>query len=134
MWKIGKIAAHATAKIVIASAKRLIDMRHCCLNSSRIAEISVPAWPMPIHQTKLMMSKAQPTGTLLPQMPMPVSTSLPRASCSPISSAKPIRKPKTQPSGVRLASGIWATASVTVSKSCPGAMTGSRTAVAVDCA
>ena len=36
-----------------------------------MAEMSVPAWPMPIHQTKLMMSKAQPTGTLLPQMPMP---------------------------------------------------------------
>ena len=74
MWKIGKIAAQTTAKIVIASAKRLIDMRHCCLKSSRIAEISVPAWPMPIHQTKLMMSNAQPTGTLLPQMPMPLST------------------------------------------------------------
>ena len=47
-------------------------MRHCCLKSSRIAEISVPAWPMPIHQTKLMMSNAHPTGTLLPQMPMPL--------------------------------------------------------------
>ena len=62
------MAAQATAKMVIASAKRLIDMRHCCLNSSRMAEISVPAWPMPIHHTKLMMSNAQPTGTLLPQM------------------------------------------------------------------
>ena len=131
---MGKIAAHATAKIVMASAKRLMDMRHCCLKSSRIAEISVPAWPMPIHQTKLMMSNAQPTGTLLPQMPMPVSSRFPSASCNPISSANAIRNPNTQPSGVRLASGIWATASVTVSKSCPGAMTGSRTAVAVDCA
>ena len=74
MWNTGKMAAQATAKIVIASAKRLIDMRHCCLNSSRIAEISVPAWPMPIHQTKLMMSNAQPTGTLLPQMPIPLRT------------------------------------------------------------
>ena len=74
MWNTGKIAAQATAKIVIASAKRLIDMRHCCLNSSRIAEISVPAWPMPIHQTKLMIGNAQPTGWLVPKMPMPVIT------------------------------------------------------------
>ena len=36
-----------------------------------MALISVPAWPMPIHQTKLVMSKAQPTGMLLPQAPMP---------------------------------------------------------------
>jgi hypothetical protein len=33
--------------------------------------MSVPAWPIPIHQTKLMMSKPQPTGTLLPQIPTP---------------------------------------------------------------
>jgi hypothetical protein len=64
--------AQATAKSVIASAKRLIEVRHCCFSSSRIAEISVPAWPIPIHQTKLMMSKPQPTGTLLPQIPIPV--------------------------------------------------------------
>ena len=50
--------AQATANSVIASAKRLIDVRHVCCSSSRIAEISVPAWPMPIHQTKLMMSNA----------------------------------------------------------------------------
>jgi hypothetical protein len=61
-----------TANNVIASAKRLIDVRHFCWNSRRIAEISVPAWPMPIHQTKLMMSNAQPTGMLLPQTPMPL--------------------------------------------------------------
>src|SRR6478609_2818348 len=74
VWNTGKIAAQATAKIVIASAKRLIDMRHCCLNSNRIAEMSVPAWPMPIHQTKLMIGNAQPTGWLVPKMPMPVIT------------------------------------------------------------
>ncbi len=75
VWKTGKMAAHMTAKIVIASAKRLIDMRHRCRNSSRIAEISVPAWPMPIHQTKLMMSKPQPTGMFTPQIPVPLSNS-----------------------------------------------------------
>ena len=74
VWISGNIAAQATANSVIASAKRLIDVRQSCLSSSRIAEISVPAWPMPIHQTKLMMSNAQPTGTLLPQIPMPLSS------------------------------------------------------------
>ena len=71
MCRIGNIPAQATAKSVIASAKRLIEVRHCCRSSSRIAEMSVPAWPIPIHQTKLMMSKPQPTGTLTPQIPIP---------------------------------------------------------------
>ena len=62
-----------TAKIVIASAERLIDVRHFCRNSSRIAEISVPAWPMPIQKTKLVMSNAQPTELLSPQMPIPLA-------------------------------------------------------------
>ena len=67
--------AHATAKIVMASAKRLMELRHGWRSSSRIAEISVPAWPMPIHQTKFTISKPQPTGWLTPQMPMPSTTS-----------------------------------------------------------
>ena len=61
-WSSGNMPAHMTAKSVIASAKRLMLVRHCWRNSSRMAEISVPAWPMPIHQTKLVMSNAQPTG------------------------------------------------------------------------
>ncbi len=36
--------------------------------------MNVPAWPIPIHQTKLMIANAQATGMLLPQMPMPVMT------------------------------------------------------------
>src|SRR5512141_200351 len=54
--------ADATANNVIASAKRLIEVRHVCRSRRRIAEISVPAWPMPIHHTKLRMSNPQPTG------------------------------------------------------------------------
>ena len=65
--------AQATANSVIASAKRLIDVRHCWRSRSRMAEMSVPAWPMPIHHTKFVMSKAQPTGMLLPQIPMPLT-------------------------------------------------------------
>src|SRR5436189_4470713 len=71
VWNSGKTPAHATANSVIASAKRLIEVRQVCLSSSRIAEISVPAWPIPIHQTKFVMSNAQPTGMLLPQIPIP---------------------------------------------------------------
>ena len=51
--------AQATAKIVMASAKRLIEFRQFCRSSSRIAEISVPACPIPIHHTKLMIAKPQ---------------------------------------------------------------------------
>ena len=43
--------AIATANSVIASAKRLIEARHPCRVSSSSEEISVPALPMPIHQT-----------------------------------------------------------------------------------
>ncbi len=68
--------AEATAKSVIASAKRLIDVRHVCRSRRRIAEISVPAWPMPIHQTKFTIAKPQPTGMLIPQIPTPTIRSL----------------------------------------------------------
>src|SRR6266403_3045436 len=62
MWMSGKIPAQDTANSVMASANRLMEVRHCCRRSRRIAEISVPAWPIPIHQTKLMIAKPHPTG------------------------------------------------------------------------
>ena len=71
----GKVPAQTTAKMVIASAKRLMELRQVCLNSSRIAEISVPAWPIPIHQTKLMIAKPHAPGMVTPQMPTPLSNS-----------------------------------------------------------
>ena len=74
MWRIGNRPAQATAKSVIASAKRLIDVRHCCRSSRRIAEMSVPAWPIPIHQTKLMIAKPHAMGTLMPQIPVPFTS------------------------------------------------------------
>ena len=110
----GYIAAQATANSVIASANRLIDVRHCCRKSSRIAEISVPAWPIPIHQTKLMMSNAQPTGMLLPQIPMPVISSLPMVTFRIIRSTNAMPKPRNQPIGVFFSRTAWLIASVTV--------------------
>ena len=62
------------SKIVIASANRLMAVRQYCRNRKRTAEISVPAWPIPIHHTKLVMSQAHATGLLLPQTPMPVQS------------------------------------------------------------
>ncbi len=79
--------AHTTAKMVMASAKRLMELRHCCLNSSRMAEISVPAWPIPIHQTKLMMAKPQATGCEMAQMPTPFRNSQVTATNSMVAPA-----------------------------------------------
>ena len=79
---------------------------------------------MPIHQTKLVMSNAHPTGTLLPQMPIPVNTRLvSETRSSPVrSSATP--KPAYHHIGVRRARTIELILSVTVPKVCPGAITG----------
>jgi|GEM_PF-3788979 len=64
--------AHMTAKMVMASAARFTPVRQRWRSRKRMAEISVPAWPMPIHQTKLMMSQPHMTGCMLPQTPTPV--------------------------------------------------------------
>ena len=74
MWNSGKMPAHITANSVIASAERLIEVRHFCRNRNRIAEIRVPAWPIPIQNTKLVMSHAHPMGRLFPHTPIPVET------------------------------------------------------------
>jgi hypothetical protein len=49
MWMSGWMPAHASAKIVIASAARLMEVRHCCRNRKRTAEIMVPAWAISIQ-------------------------------------------------------------------------------------
>ena len=124
MWISGKMPAQATAKSVIASANRLMDVRQSCLNSSRIAEISVPAWPMPIHQTKLMMAKPQPMGMLTPQIPVPFRSSQVIDINSIIDSMKPTARPKNQLYGCRRVRTIADTCSVTEANVCPGSMTG----------
>jgi hypothetical protein len=91
----------------------LIDVRHCWRSKSRIAEISVPAWPMPIHHTKLTMAKPQATGTLMPQMPTPRMKSQVTATMKTISRAKEIAKPTNQATGVRRVSTIELILSVT---------------------
>src|ERR1700747_3862762 len=73
-WMPGKIAAQITAKSVIASGERLIEVRHFWRSKNKMAEISVPACPIPIQKTKFVMSHAQPMGRLLPHTPIPVET------------------------------------------------------------
>ncbi len=70
-WMPGKMSVQMTANSVIASEKRLIAVRHFCRNRKRTALMSVPAWPIPIHQTKLVMSHAQYVGEVFPQTPTP---------------------------------------------------------------
>ena len=57
-----------------------------------MAEISVPAWPIPTHQTKFVMSQAHMVGPRRPQMPRPLVKSSPTASrkisSSPMATAK----------------------------------------------
>ncbi len=73
MWMTGNRPAQITAKMVIASAARLTEVRHCCRSRNKTAEMSVPAWPMPIQKTKFVMSNAQPTVLLRPHVPVPVA-------------------------------------------------------------
>ena len=53
--------------------------------------MSVPAWPMPIQKTKLVMSKAHATGTFEPHTPTPVEIRYVAASTPPVSSDDEIR-------------------------------------------
>ncbi len=94
--------AHITAKMVIASAKRLMLVRQFCLNKNRMAEISVPAWPMPTQKTKLTIGKPQKTALLLPHTPVPVRISNMMVILSTPSRPSAIRKPTIQPMGVCL--------------------------------
>src|SRR5215217_3760039 len=99
-WIPGKVKAHITAKMVMASAARLIEVRHFCRKRKRMAEMSVPACPMPTQNTKFVMSHAQPTGTLRPQTPMPSQKSHETATPSRPSSPSAGMKQSHQPSGV----------------------------------
>ena len=86
-----------TAKMVIASAARLIEVRHFWRKRKRIAEMSVPACPIPTQNTKFVMSHAQPTGTLSPQTPIPSQKSHETAMPSSPRSVREGKKKNHQP-------------------------------------
>src|SRR5665213_1401798 len=73
--RMGNIPAHATANNVIDSEKRLMDVRQSCFSNKRMAEIRVPACPMPIHHTKLTMANPHATGMSIPHTPTPRTNS-----------------------------------------------------------
>src|SRR5262245_30792359 len=112
--RIGYNPAQATANNVIASAKRLIEVRHSCRSKSRIAEINVPAWPIPIHQTKLTIAKPQPIGIFTPQIPMPRTRSQVVAYNSSMTRANETPNPASQCSDHLRVSTIELILSVTV--------------------
>src|ERR1700749_1535577 len=90
---MGNIPAQATANKVMASENRLIDVRQSCFKRKRTADISVPAWPIPIHQTKLMMAKPQAIGILIPQMPTPFRNNTQTHSASRLTKQKATNAP-----------------------------------------
>src|ERR1700761_4113155 len=115
--------AQHTAKMVIASAKRLMELRQVCLNSSRMAEISVPAWPIPIHHTKLIIANPHAPGMVTPQMPTPFRNSQVSATMRNVATPPATASPPNQPSGVFDVRTMPAIFCVTDLKLWPGAMT-----------
>src|SRR6202007_615767 len=89
-----------------------------------MAEISLPAWPIPIHQTKLTMANPQPTGMLMPQIPTPLANSQATATVSTITNVKVIAQPATQPREVGRVRTMPLILSVTEAQVYPGSMTG----------
>src|SRR5688572_20529355 len=104
-WMPGNVIAHMTANRVIASAERLIEVRQVWRKRKRIAEISVPACPMPTQKTKFVMSHAHPTGWFRPQMPIPSQNSHVTATPRRLRSATEGMKKSHQPVGVDRSTG-----------------------------
>src|SRR5215831_12409448 len=54
-WMIGNMAPIISENTLITSAQRVTGRRRLALTRRRMAEISVPAWLMPIQKTKFVM-------------------------------------------------------------------------------
>ena len=115
---------HDTANSVMASAKRLIELRQDCRNNSRMAEISVPACPIPIHHTKFTMAKPHPIGMVTPQMPTPRTNKYPTAIQHHHREQKRDAEAEEPTIGRGAGEDDRAILSVTVPKVYPGSMTG----------
>src|SRR3569833_611377 len=105
---MGNVPAIAAASSVMASAKRLIEARQFWLSRISTAEISVPAWPMPIHHTVLVIMKPQAAGILRPAVPMPLMISHVTEHRNSIANKKQIANPSQNHFGRRPASGTLA--------------------------
>src|SRR5215813_3248391 len=110
-----------------------MDCLHFCRNNNKMAEINVPACPIPIHQTKLMIANPQPTGTLTPQIPVPINSNRVMLNNNSITSANDSPKPINQPNGVFLARTMELILSVTDAKVWPGWITGGCASICSSC-
>src|ERR1035437_3012442 len=110
----------------IASAKRLIELRQVWRSRHRMAEISVPAWPMLIHHTKLTMANPQPMGMLMPHIHVPLMNRYPRAIISTFIIENTMRKTRMHRNEMGRLSTMLLIFSVMVEKVWPGAITGTR--------
>ncbi len=79
-----------------------------------MAEMSVPAWPMPTHHTKLMIANPQAIGILMPQIPMPFINNHAMLTKSAIKSENEMQNPMSQPVRLPRRSTISLMRSVTV--------------------
>src|ERR1044072_3795818 len=101
-----------------------MELRHFCRSSRRIAEISVPAWPMPIHQTKVTIAKPHATGTWMPHMPTPTAKRYVMAKKSSRTNKEEKANPTYHRRGVGRVSTIALILSVIDAYVWPGSMTG----------
>ena len=81
----------------------------------------MPAWPIPIHQTKLTIAKPHAAGIRMPQIPTPLIINRVTTMFNNIRRAKPMRKPNTQPGVTGRVRTIALILSVTLSNVWPGA-------------
>ena len=95
--------------------------------------MNVPAWPMPIHQTKFTIANPHATGILTPQIPTPFSNSQPMAKFISRSKAKAMANPPSQPLVTGRLSTISLIFRVTDSLLYPGATTGSLSCLLMLC-
>ena len=65
-----------------------------------MAEINVPAWPIPIHQTKLTIANPQAIGTFIPQIPIPRTSKYASANIITMKPIKPTPNMTNHSSGV----------------------------------
>src|SRR5207237_3944518 len=79
---------------------------------------------MPTHHAKFTIAKPHPTGSVMPQMPVPFQNSHPNAISRTLTMPNAIRTPPIQPNGVRPVSTVRMIFSVTEANVCPGAITG----------
>ena len=68
-------SAATSENSVITSAARVTGRRHSACVRRSIAEIMIPAWLIPIQNTKFVMYAPQSTGRFSPATPTPLLTS-----------------------------------------------------------